>query len=371
VQLRRNFYVKQSNVRTWLAFLKNYHPAYRDVVVSEERPSQLPVEGSVLEEIPVEETDPVDIEDIVAEEDDESHLVDAAAVPNMVAEESGLDQLREQIAIQQQSQHPEQPPLERQDEPRPYIEMGDIRRTPLNEFNRSQPLLSWAFPTLYPRGTAEFVSPPERTITYNDYVGHAMRYRDGRFARHPRFRFVAFNTLMRSTVNAKSSYFVKHTPQGQVSLDELRAAFDSNSRDSKQLLNSIVKHADTLRGTRTYWTGKGHQLSAHVYALGKPAMFMTFSPADLHWQSLAQHMPRVDEWKQGPEQVRIRISRQNLEENPHIAAYHFYRRYCLFRDLVLIPKFGIVDYWGRFEWQARGSSHHHGLYWIRDEQRHE
>jgi hypothetical protein len=109
-----------------------------------------------------------------------------------------------------------------------------------------------------------------------------MRHRDGRFARHPRFRFVVFNTWMRSTVNRKSSYFVKHTNQGHVSLDELRAAFDSNDPECKRLLNSIVKHAETLRGTRAYWTGKGHQLAAHVHALGMPAMFMTFSPADLH-----------------------------------------------------------------------------------------
>ena len=93
-------------------------------------------------------------------------------------------------------------------------------------------------------------------------------------------------------------------------------------------------------------------------------MFMTFSPADLHWDSLARHMPRYDEWKQGTERARQHISWQNLQDNPHIAAYHFFKRYNAFRDHVLIPKFGIVDYWGRFEWQARGSSHHHGLYWC-------
>ena len=182
--------------------------------------------------------------------------------------------------------------------------MGDIRRTPLNEFNRSQALMSWAFPTLFPYGRAEFVSPRLRSITYKDYLHHAMRYRDGRFARHPRFRFVAFNTLMRSTVNAKSSYFVRHTHQTQVDIDELREAFNSNAPEAQRLLNSIVKHADTLRGTRAYWTGQGHQLSAYVYALGIPAMFMTFSPADLYWKSLARYMPRYDEWLRGSESVR-------------------------------------------------------------------
>jgi ATP-dependent DNA helicase PIF1 len=31
---------------------------------------------------------------------------------------------------------------------------------------------------------------------------------------------------------------------------------------------------------------------------------------------------------------------------------------------VLEPKFNITDYWYRFEWQARGSTHRHGLFWM-------
>ncbi len=87
---------------------------------------------------------------------------------------------------------------------------------------------------------------------------------------------------MRSSVNSKSSYFVKHTNLDRFELDDLRTAFESNAPEAQKLLNSIVKHADTLRSTRAYWTSKGHQLTAYVYALGTPAMFMTFSPADLH-----------------------------------------------------------------------------------------
>ncbi|EMT66854.1 DNA repair and recombination protein pif1, mitochondrial, partial [Fusarium odoratissimum] len=47
-----------------------------------------------------------------------------------------------------------------------------------------------------------------------------------------------------------------------------------------------------------------------------------------------------------------------------IAAFHFYRRYTLFRDIVLSKKFSITDYWDRYEWQGRGSPHNHGLYWM-------
>ncbi|XP_044715195.1 ATP-dependent DNA helicase PIF1 [Hirsutella rhossiliensis] len=58
------------------------------------------------------------------------------------------------------------------------------------------------------------------------------------------------------------------------------------------------------------------------------------------------------------------LSRQLLRDNAHIAAYHFHKRYTLFRTIVLKQKFNLTDFWGRYEWQGRGSSHHHGLYWL-------
>lgn len=54
----------------------------------------------------------------------------------------------------------------------------------------------------------------------------------------------------------------------------------------------------------------------------------------------------------------------DLRDNPHIAAWHFHTRFTAFRDYVLKPKFNITDSWDRYEWQARGSPHSHGLYWA-------
>ncbi|KAM4062388.1 PIF1-like helicase [Hirsutella rhossiliensis] len=74
--------------------------------------------------------------------------------------------------------------------------------------------------------------------------------------------------------------------------------------------------------------------------------------------------PRLQEWKAAPEAARMVLSRQLLRDNAHIAAYHFHKRYTLFRTIVLKQKFNLTDFWGRYEWQGRGSSHHHGLYWL-------
>ena len=61
-----------------------------------------------------------------------------------------------------------------------------------------------------------------------------------------------------------------------------------------------------------------------------------------------------------------RVRYQNLNANPALAAYYFQMRWeCFFKE-VLAKKFKIKDYWWRYEWQHRGSSHVHGFLWIED-----
>ena len=76
-------------------------------------------------------------------------------------------------------------------------------------------------------------------------------------------------------------------------------------------------------------------------------------------------MPRYQEWLNSSSSERIRISRENLNQNPHIAAYHFHRRLSLFIEWVIKPKFNVSDVWNRYEWQGRGSTHNHGFLWMR------
>jgi hypothetical protein len=77
-------------------------------------------------------------------------------------------------------------------------------------------------------------------------------------------------------------------------------------------------------------------------------------------------MPEYKEWKTLDEPMRMAKSRRLLRENPHIAAWHFHSRNTLFRDIVLKKKFDLADFWCRYEWQGRGSSHSHGFYWFKE-----
>jgi hypothetical protein len=169
---------------------------------------------------------------------------------------------------------------------------------------------------------------------------------------------------MRQQVNTRSSFFLKQNNTRDLTIEQLRRAFEADTPEAKAVLNSVVRYSGSLQGTRAYWSGRRHQLESFVRALGCPALFLTFSAADLHWNSLQRHMPRYAAFCAADNRGKIAIARQNLKENPHIAAYHFHQRFESFIQHVLKPKFNIVEYWYRYEWQARGSTHAHGLFWI-------
>ena len=68
-----------------------------------------------------------------------------------------------------------------------------IRGAPISEFT-TEGYFSMAFPTLYPTGAADFLGQRCNQVTIGNYFTHLLKYGDGRFARHPRFRFFALNT---------------------------------------------------------------------------------------------------------------------------------------------------------------------------------
>jgi ATP-dependent DNA helicase PIF1 len=77
-------------------------------------------------------------------------------------------------------------------------------------------------------------------------------------------------------------------------------------------------------------------------------------------------MPQFKEWKVSTAARRARLAMDFVRDNPHVVAYWFHRRFELFKTHVVKPKFDVVDHWDRYEYQARGSAHNHGLYYCRN-----
>ena len=113
-----------------------------------------------------------------------------------------------------------------------------------------------------------------------------MRYDDGRFARHPRFRYFALNSEMRwRALQTGRVYIKQHPSDARLSLDELRSMIDCGG---EQFSKRVMHYAISLRGTKQYWFKQRSCLIAMVDMLGMPTVFFTHSAADNQWPELAR-----------------------------------------------------------------------------------
>ncbi|XP_044716304.1 PIF1-like helicase domain-containing protein [Hirsutella rhossiliensis] len=224
-----------ARVHVHVKVLQRHHRGYRDIVVPKG-----PVEEAV-------EEDPSD--------------ADASAIPNLQVTDTELNALQSRFL---DGSPPDAAAFSSQDPHR-----------------RIQPFPAAANACIpYPDGKADFVEPRLRSITFQDYLAHAMRWHDGRFARHKTWPFVALNTLLQEAMAEPDE------PEAQV------------------LIQSITRQAAVIRAPGRIGGADGS-------------------------------------------------IRQLLRDNAHIAAYHFHKRYALFRAIVLKQKFNLTDSWGRYEWGER------------------
>ena len=217
--------------------------------------------------------------------------------------------------------------------------------------------MTCAFPILFPTGAADFSAPRPRPVTIGYYFKHLLMHREGRFARHPRFRYFAINTEMRHRALGAGQIYVKqNTTDAQLTVQELR---DMVSVGGEVFSRRVLHYATSLRGTRSYWFKQRSRLISMIDTLGLPTVFYTHSAADLQWPELAQLTCPDD-----PTNSTRRS--QALRDNPAVADWFFYHRIQLFLRHFYVDVLGVTDYWFRFEWQHRGSPHIHGLAWLPD-----
>lgn len=338
----RDFRVRRSVVLHALEWLIAHNMYYRNVHINHDVLALLPDDGDLCglttmtvssdeEELPArQDADPYD-----------AHL-GSTFVPMPTRG------LTEQQTIRQSVQQPTCTP--------PTVPWPSAGGSPVNEFN-TEGYISCAFPTLFPTGAADFVAPRPRTVTVGNYFKHLMLYHDGRFAKHPRFRYFALNTEMRHRALQTGRIYVRQHPHDDhLSVDELR---DMVGREGDAFSNRVLHYASSLRGTRQYWFKQRSRLIAMVDTLGLPTIFFTHSAADLQWPELARLICPDD-----PDSSTSRS--KALMENPAIADWFFYHRIHKFIDIFYKGVLGASDYWMRFEWQHRGSPHVHGLAWLED-----
>ena len=349
-QFRSDFRVRKGRVLTWLRFLREHHPDYQYITISPDRIHALPVDDdvslsfpSLLDPHPVHDGPDPSVSAELPPPNSQS------MVPNLNITTTEIDLIMLEVTGRKL--------------PPPSLRAPSVSITPIDEASGKDRVFAMAFPTLYPTGRADFNTPRLRKVDLNDYARHLMCFHDRRFGQHPRWRFLIFNILMRRKANSSARFYVsKASGLKDMNREELEAAL----RADEGLLPYIVRQGSQLTGTRPFWKNKGHSLQAQArfLYLGMSPVFVTFSAADMQWQDLHRHFPGWTDLATADDRTRRTFIWDGVQRNPHIVAHYLVIRLRAFIEHVLRPLLGFADSWDRFEWQARGSGHSHGLFWI-------
>ncbi|KAK3925970.1 LOW QUALITY PROTEIN: ATP-dependent DNA helicase pfh1 [Frankliniella fusca] len=327
-----DFRVRGQKVKKALLWLKNNNDFYRDIEISTDNLDILPADGNVYNNL-----SGIDIEECSTDDNEE----------NISCVQENEDQITESVV-------PMLGDTSEQDYFNNIMGWPSLGEQPVNEFSHVG-FIAKAFPTLFPYGHADLRAPRNRQITATNYFRHLMRYKDKRFAQHPRFRYYAFNSEMRWRALKNGGVYVKKNEEFQdVSADYLKQKLEENP--------SLIKknYGSNLQGTRAFWFSKGKQLLAMFQQLKLPTLFFTLSSADMHWPELFKILAPDKDYNSLTSKERENL----LQNNPMIADQFFHERVESFLKEVVIKKYKVKDYWYRTEYQHRGSPHVHGVLWL-------
>ena len=196
-----DFRVRRGYVQQWLTYLRDHHPTFShpDIQIDDDRLQQLPENELVHNQLLNLTTSEIDSEEDQGppgNEDEDNGNQPAANlhsngfVPDLHISAHEIDQLREA------AQTPPDVPV---------LTMPVVRGTPLSEYGSN--IAINAFPTLFPTGQGGFDEPREHKVSEKEWANYLLQLRGGRFARHPRFRYWALNTIMRHETKKASRWY--------------------------------------------------------------------------------------------------------------------------------------------------------------------
>ena len=357
----KDFRVYKSKVYALLCYLQQHNPSYRDITIRPPQDSNLPDDDTVFSRLPR----------LPTHRDPESSPSTHASAHSPTDDTGEPDFECDELAQEINSFVPSLSPLPSEQDaissalhlsgltpshagPLPWPPTGPA----LSEYT-TRNLFTMAFPTLFPLGVADPSEDRPRKLELHEWVKHLMRYRDSRFATHPRFRFFALNLIFHHRAMQRGKYmFSRNISHHCMTIAQLKTSLSAH--DGPQLAADIARCLKTVKATRPYWNMEGGKLRDMIAQIGTPTFFYTLSMADMSWPDLHNLMPE-DPTAPGlsPSQAS-QVRYRNLTGNPHIVASYLMRKHHLLMDTVLqhldlTDNARVSDFWFRVEWQARGS----------------
>ena len=160
---------------------------------------------------------------------------------------------------------------------------------PLSEYT-TRNFFSLAFPSLFPYALGDFhINRPRTCTSMPDWAQHLLWFKDGRFSKHPYFKFVAHNIIIRRRAQENSNFIVQQKlGEDHISVEEIKQQLESGD-DS--IVKKILYFSASLRGSEQYWAQRGRELRSLIHYKiqqgdGLPSYFTTGSCAEFYMKPL-------------------------------------------------------------------------------------
>lgn len=273
-----DFFVNRRRVKLALEWLKENNIWYGNIVISLRNLYDLPKNGDVLQMIedsqqrrtqrhslnqtPTPRPQQQVTQEVQLNEENELNeedIIYTSGAPN-IAIRNNRELINLALNMNDEQEH------------HAIINWPQVGPQPINEFTSSG-YIARAFPTLFPYGRGDLRNLPIMSISANKYFKHLMKYKDGRFAKHPRFRFFALNSFMRWTALKNGTICISRNEQMN-RIHSIRELKDK-LKDHPNLYKNILAFNSNLRSTSAYWYVRSRELIDLVEQIGPPTTFIT------------------------------------------------------------------------------------------------
>lgn len=130
-------------------------------------------------------------------------------------------------------------------------------KKPVSEFT-TQYFFTLSSPSLFPYGTGDFFVNRQRTVTsMEDWAEYLLWYDDGRFAKHPYFKFITHNKISRKKTLESGSFVANQKLEDEhLTISNLKEKLEhgDDSFAKNIVFRRIIEGYISVLGTVTYRT---------------------------------------------------------------------------------------------------------------------
>lgn len=255
----KEFRVRRLKIEQSLNWLKNNNPAYSDIIISNERLQSIPEDGQLTDIVTLE------FKENTAHKNDKGPSPDQADIGvSQGFTHSGAQLPDSNIQIREKVENIVHEIIGENHGEVTINRQGTITipwptrdNIPVSEFT-TQHFFTLAFPALFPYGSGDFFfNRPLTLSSMAHWAEHLIWYNDGRFAKHPYFKFVVHNMIMRKRALEQSGFIIKQKlGDQQFTITELKKLIENGDTSVCQ---KILYFGGNLRGTTQYWEQRGKE----------------------------------------------------------------------------------------------------------------